>query len=93
MKKGIILFIRQSPYNTSNRHNPQKIKLLSRLRLGLSFLRNHKLKHRFQDSLNPFCGSGKGEVETSSHDIFQFFTYFEEQVALLKTLKMMTCLI
>ena len=38
----------------------------TRLRLGLSHLREHKFKHSFHDSLNPFCNCGKGEVETSS---------------------------
>ena len=62
-KKRILSFIRPSPNGTFNCHNPKRIKLLSRL----SHLRDHKFKHSFQDSLNPFCSCGKGEVETSSH--------------------------
>ena len=38
-----------------NCHNPQAIKYLSRIRLGLSHLREHKFKHSFQDTLNPVC--------------------------------------
>ena len=36
-------------------HNPKGIKLLTRLRLGISDLREHKFKHGFLDSLNPIC--------------------------------------
>ena len=70
-KKRILSFIRPSPNSTFNCHNPKGIELLSRLRLGLSHLREHKFKHNFQDSLNPFCNCGKGE----------------ERLALLNTIK------
>ena len=31
------------------------MKFVTRLRLGLSHLREHKFKHSFQDSINPLC--------------------------------------
>ena len=65
-KKIIPSFIRPSRNSTFNCHNPKGIKLLSRLMLGLSLLREHKIKHRFRDSFNSFFSCGKGEVETSS---------------------------
>ena len=69
-KKRILSFTRPSLNSTFNCHNPKGIKILSRLRLGLSHLREHKFKHSFQDSLKPaisqLCSCGKGEVETSS---------------------------
>ena len=86
-KKRILSFIRPSPNNTFNCHNPREIKLLSRLRLGLSHLREHKFKHSFQDSLNPFCSCGKGEVETSSHYLLHCSNYSEERLALLNTIR------
>ena len=46
-KKIILSFIRPSANSTFNLHNPRGIKLLSRLRLGLNNLREHKLKHSF----------------------------------------------
>ena len=70
-KKIILSFIRPSANSTFNYHNPRGIKLLSRLRLGLSHLREHK--HSFQDSLNPLCICGKGEFEASSAPLFQLF--------------------
>ena len=39
-------------------HNLKRIKYLTRLRLGLSHLDEHKLKNNFQHTLNPFCICG-----------------------------------
>ena len=39
-----------------NCHNPEGLKFITRLRLGLSHLREHKFKHSFQDMINPLCG-------------------------------------
>ena len=42
------------------------LKFLTRIRLGLSYLADHKFRHSFQDCLNPACGRGQ-EIETSTH--------------------------
>ena len=63
------------------------IKRLSRLRLGLSHLREHKSKHSFQDSLNLFCISEKSEIETSSHYLLNCSNYSEERLTLPNTIK------
>ena len=47
--------MRPSGSSDFNCHNPKGVKLLTKLRLGLRHLREHKLKHSFQDSLNPIC--------------------------------------
>ena len=51
LKKKILSFIRPSRNSTFNCHNPKGIKLLSRLRLGLSHLREHKFKYKFKPIL------------------------------------------
>ena len=68
-KKRILGFIRPLPNKVSNSHNPQWLQLLKRLRLGLSHLRYHKLKHNFLDTINPLysCGS---DIETTLHFFF-----------------------
>ena len=90
-QKIILSFIRPSANSAFNCHNPRGIKLLSRLRLGLTHLREHKLKHRFQlclnFSLNSFCSCGKGEVQTSSQYLLHCSNYSEEQLALLNTIR------
>ena len=47
-------------------HNPVGIKLLTRLRLGLSHLNEHKFRHHFADCVNPLCYCSV-EPETTLH--------------------------
>ena len=54
-KKQINKFIRPSPNSTFNAHNAHGIKLVTRLRVGLSNLRERKFRRNFEDSLDPFC--------------------------------------
>ena len=49
-------------------HDPLGIKLLTRLRVGLSHLNEHWFRHNFQDCLNPLCSCSL-EVESN----IQFF--------------------
>ena len=42
------------------------IKLLARLRVSLSHLREHKFRHDFQDTINPLCSCSL-EIESASH--------------------------
>ena len=65
-KKGILQFVRLTPNRTFNCHNPTGIKLITRLKLGLSHLQNHKYSHSFLDYLNPICCCGK-DIETTVH--------------------------
>ena len=54
-KKSIFKFIRPSSNSIFNCHSPKGIKLITRLSLGFSQLREHKFQHNFQDTLNPIC--------------------------------------
>ena len=47
-------------------HNPKGIKLITRLRLGLSHLRKHKFKQSFQDTINSLCNCGE-DIESATH--------------------------
>ena len=62
-KEKILNFIRHSPNSFFDCHNPKGIKRITRLRLGLSHLREHRLRHSFQDTINPLCDCGK-DVES-----------------------------
>ena len=53
-------------------HNTKGIKLVTRLRLGLSHLWEHKFKHSFQDTLNPLCSCAV-DIETTSHCFLHAF--------------------
>ena len=52
-KSNVLKFIQPSPNSTYNCHSPKGIFLITRLRLGLSHLREDKFKHGFQNTLNP----------------------------------------
>ena len=69
-QKRILSFIIPLPNKVSNSHNPQGLKLLTRLRLGLSHLRYNKFKHNFLDTIDPLCSCGS-DIETTLH----FFLY------------------
>ena len=62
-------------------HNPHGIKLITRLRAGLSYLREHRFRHNFQDSLNPFCNCGQ-HIETTIH-LFLRCPYYSNQRKIL----------
>ena len=51
-RKSLLNFIRP---RASKVNDTIGIKLITRLRLGFSPLREHKFKHNFQDTLNPLC--------------------------------------
>ena len=49
----ILYSVRPSPNRTFNCHNSIGIKLITRFRLGLSYLQGHRCKHNSPDCLNP----------------------------------------
>ena len=62
LKKCILTSIRPSANSTFRCHNPNGLKLIPRLRLGLIHLLFHKFKHSFQDTLNSICNCGTVET-------------------------------
>ena len=67
-------------YNIAMYNNFEGLKLLTRMRLGLGYLADHKFRHNFQDCLNPICSCGQ-EIETASH--FQIRLIFLKKLTLL----------
>ena len=85
-KKSILKFIRPSSNSIFNCHSPKGIKLITRLRLGLSHLREHKFRHNFQDTLNPICSCGD-DIETTIHYLLHCPNYLDERRTLLDNLQ------
>ena len=48
-------------------HNPVGLRLLTRLRVDLSHLREHKFNHHFKDCENPYCPCDSMSVESVEH--------------------------
>ena len=78
-------FIRPSLNKIFQCHNPKGIKLVTRLRLGLSHLGEHKLKHSFQDTLIPLCSCGV-DIETTSHYFLHCPLFHAERSFLLNNI-------
>ena len=65
-KKRLLTFIRPMPNSIYKIHNPLGVKYLTRLRIGFSYLKAHKFKQNFQDSIDPMCSCSNG-IETTIH--------------------------
>ena len=85
-KKSILQFTRPTPDRTFNCHNSNGIKLITRLRLGLSHLRDHKFKHNFLDCLNPICCCGK-DIETTVHYLLHCPIFSDERSIFLNNIR------
>ena len=66
-RKALLDFIRPTANSTFGT-NVSGLKLLTRLRVGFSHLREHKFKHNFQDTLNPLC-----PCSLEAEDTYHFF--------------------
>ena len=62
-KDSLIDYIRPKSRSVYSVHDPYGLKLLTRLRLNFSHLREHKFRHNFH---NPLCSCGN-EIESTSH--------------------------
>ena len=60
----MLKFMQPSSSSLFDCHNPIEIKYITRIRLELTHLREHKFKHSFQDTLNPICNYG---IESAIH--------------------------
>ena len=65
-KNSLRKFVRCSPNSLLNVSDSLGIKLLTRLRLGLSYLREHKFNHNVQDTINPLCSCSL-ESKSTTH--------------------------
>ena len=79
-------FIRPSPNSIFDIYNPYGIKLLTRLRLGLSHLNEHKFKHGFNDTINPICICG-GDIESINHFFLHCPEYSEARQTLFDNIQ------
>ena len=85
-KEKILNFIRPSPNSFFDFHNSKGIKVITRLRLGLSHLREHKFKHNFQDTINPLCNCGQ-DIESSTHFFLHCPFFINERHTLFSTIR------
>ena len=85
-KKNILKFIRFGINKVFNIYNPHGLKLLTRLRLGLSHLLDHKFNHNFSDCLDEICMCGK-DIEPTNHFLLQCSVFLNEGQVLMNKVR------
>ena len=68
----------------------ERIRLITRLRVELRYLRERKFKCNFQNCLNPLCSRGSG-VELTYHIVLHCLIFNDTRSALLDTLNDIGC--
>ena len=89
-KNSILKFIRPSSSNVCNCNNYKGIRIITRLRVGMSHFRELKFKHSFQDCLNPIYSCCL-DIESTSHFLLHCPTFNDERYTLLSTLNKIDC--
>ena len=85
-KLSLLKFVRPVANSVFEINNPYGLKLLTRLRLGLSHLRYHKFRHNFQDCINPICVCGL-EIEITTHFLHRCPLFQSARQSLLINIK------
>ena len=70
--------------------DPVGLKFLTRLRLQLSHLKEHKYRHNFGDTLNPTCICGLLEVESTTHYLLRCNFFSVQRKTLLDSISILT---
>ena len=78
-QKMLLNFIRPLGNSTYKIYDSLEIKLLTRLRLGFSYLSEHKFRHNFADSMNPLWSCS---LETTLR-VYTSFFFFAAKIILL----------
>ena len=85
--KNVTCFFKVNARSLYDSQQPIGTKLLTRLRVGLSHLRAHKLSHNFQDTSHPFCPCSFHEKETVEHYLLYCPSHITSREVLFETLK------
>ena len=82
---SLLKSIRTIPNNAFNVANIYGIKLLTRLCVGLSHLRERKFRHNSQDTINPLCPCSL-EIESTSHFFLCYQNFIPRRTNLMNEL-------
>ena len=81
-RNAILKTIRPVQNNIFDICDNEGIKLLTRLRLGLSHLHKHKFDHGFRDTVSPMC-SCNTEIESVTHYILRCPIFNQQRIHLM----------
>ena len=85
-KSKLLSFTRPAQTNIYNIFEPKGLTFLTRLRLGLIHLNEHRFRHNFQDCLNPLFSCSL-EIEDISHYLLHCHHFSHHRVALKNSVK------
>ena len=74
-KKALLSFVKTSENSVFAIHDNSVIKLLTRIRLKISHLNEHKFRHNCLSTINPVCSCGS-EPETTAHFLLRCLENF-----------------
>ena len=80
-RTNLIKIIWLIPNSVFGIFNPQGLKLITRLRLGLSHLNEHRFKHNFNDCINPLC-TCRLDIESTVHYFLHCNYYKSARISL-----------
>ena len=82
----MLKFIRTIPNSVFSVANIYEIKLRTRLRVGLSHLREHKFRNNFEDTINPLCSCSL-EIESTSDFFLGCQNFITPRINLMNELR------
>ena len=85
-RKRILEFIIPQPYTIFHVLNSLGLTYLTRLRVGLSHLREEKFRHNSRDSLNSICNCGSA-IESTQHYLLHYLNFKNEKQSLLPNVR------
>ena len=77
LKSRLLSFIHRVQNNIYNIFDPEGLKFLTRLRVGISHLNAHRFHHSFQECQDPLCSCSL-EIEDTTHYLLHW-RYFSNQ--------------
>ena len=85
-KKIIVTENKENPcFSFFSVYNPYGVKLLTRLRLQFSHLKEHKFRHGCGDTVSPMCGCN-AEIEDTEHFLLRCHFYSIQRLELFNNI-------
>ena len=86
-KSSILDFFRPKHSSIYNLGNNPGLCFLTRLRVDFSHLRDHKFRHGFLDTIDPFCNCRDNCIETTEHFLLHCSLFSNDRAVLFSTLR------
>ena len=85
-KQAILDFFRPSANSIFGVTDNNGVVLLNRLRVDFSHLREHKFRHNFADTVDPFCNCRNNSIETTQHFLIHCSDYSNDRLVMFDNL-------